>query len=35
MTDIAALTRTSREGLVETLDGLDDDQWLAPSLCEG
>lgn len=35
MTDVAALTRTSRETLVADLVDLDDDQWLVPSLCEG
>ena len=32
-TALAALTRTQREGFVDTLAGLSDDQWLAPSLC--
>lgn len=35
MTDVAALTRASREALVAALVDLDDDQWLVPSLCEG
>lgn len=33
MTDLAALMRTQREGFVDTLSSLTDDQWLAPSLC--
>jgi uncharacterized protein (TIGR03083 family) len=32
-TALAALTRSQREGFVDTLAGLSDDQWLAPSLC--
>ena len=33
MTDIAVLTRTQREGLVDTLESLTPGQWLADSLC--
>lgn len=30
---ISDLTRRHREGFLDTLDGLSDEQWLAPSLC--
>lgn len=30
---LAAMTRAQREGFVETLEGLEPEQWLAPSLC--
>lgn len=30
---LAALTRSQREGFVDTLEGLSPDQWLIPSLC--
>lgn len=33
MTDLASLTRIQREGFVDTLAGLTDAQWDAPSLC--
>lgn len=32
---VADLTRVQREGFVDTLDGLSDEQWTAPSLCTG
>ncbi|WP_214403048.1 maleylpyruvate isomerase family mycothiol-dependent enzyme [Pseudonocardia lacus] len=33
--EILDWTRTERLGLADLLDGLDDDQWRAPSLCAG
>ncbi|MCO1657962.1 maleylpyruvate isomerase family mycothiol-dependent enzyme [Pseudonocardia humida] len=33
--EILDWTRTERLGLADFLDGLDDDQWRAPSLCAG
>ena len=35
MDDIARLLDVERSRLVNTLEGLDDDQWRTPSLCEG
>lgn len=32
-TTLAELTRTQREGFIDTLEGLTPEQWLAPSLC--
>jgi uncharacterized protein (TIGR03083 family) len=32
---LSSLTRTHREGLVATFEGLAPDQWLVPSLCSG
>ena len=31
--ELAALTATERHALIETLEGLTDDQWRSPSLC--
>lgn len=32
-TTLAELTRTQREGFIDTLEGLTPEQWIAPSLC--
>jgi uncharacterized protein (TIGR03083 family) len=32
-TTLAELTRTQREGFIDTLEGLAPEQWVAPSLC--
>jgi uncharacterized protein (TIGR03083 family) len=34
-TALAALTRSQREGFVDTLESLDPLEWAAPSLCDG
>ena len=30
---LSTLTRSQREGFIDTLEGLTTEQWLAPSLC--
>ena len=30
---LSTLTRSQREGFIDTLEGLTPEQWLAPSLC--